>query len=269
VKKLCVDVAKWRYKYVHIYTNIYIRGQRRRKLNTLSNFRPYLIWVWNRSKQTCEFCGKSFSTKLQLNRHSKIHDEQNHVTCSECGKTFNSKGNLKIHLQHCLKEGKFKCQYCPMKFHYKNALKTHLVREHDQEREFECSICGTQFMHKKNYTRIRDLLTSPFLGSGSTTSRTEKFEVEWSMIRHMKRHEENPDKIFRTQSVRNCYKKNNIKFWNKDWDLFISHHSKCFQNLDVALKKADSKSSSFFLDNQEDFLVKGYSLGNPNLHIQR
>ena len=119
--------------------------------------------IWNHSKQTCEFCGKSFSTKLQLNRHSKIHDEQNHVTCLECGKTFNSKGNLKIHLQHCLKEGKFKCQYCPMKFHYKNALKTHLVREHDQEREFECSICGTQFMHKKNYTRIRDLLTNPFL----------------------------------------------------------------------------------------------------------
>ena len=111
----------------------------------------------NRSKQTCEFCGRSFSTKLQLNRHSKIHDEQNHVTCSECGKTFNSKGNLKIHLQHCLKEGKFKCDFCPMKFHYKNALKTHLVREHNQEREFECSICRTQFMHKKNYTRTMDL----------------------------------------------------------------------------------------------------------------
>ena len=48
-----------------------------------------------------------------------------------------------------------------MKFHYKNALKTHLVREHNQEREFECSICGTQFMHKKNYTRIVDLLAGP------------------------------------------------------------------------------------------------------------
>ena len=47
-----------------------------------------------------------------------------------------------------------------MKFHYKNALKTHLVREHNQEREFECSVCRTQFMHKKNYTRIMDLLTA-------------------------------------------------------------------------------------------------------------
>ena len=149
-------------------------------LQNRTTARPFFIRVGNRWKQTCEFCGKSFSTKLQLNRHSKIHDEQNHVTCSECGKTFNSKGNLKIHLQHCLKEGKFKCQFCPMKFHYKNALKTHLVREHDQEREFECSICGTQFMHKKNFTRIRDLLMAhsrnpsrPSLGCGSTTSRTK------------------------------------------------------------------------------------------------
>ena len=99
---------------------------------------------------------------------------------------------------------------------------------------------------------------NPSLASGSTTSRTKKFEVEWSMIRHMKRHEENPDKIFRTQSVRNCYKKNNIKFWNKDWDLNISHHSKSFQN--------QEDFSSF--DNQEDFLVEGCSLGNPYLHIQ-
>ena len=95
---------------------------------------------------------------------------------------------------------------------------------------------------------------------------------EWSIIRHMKRHEENPDKIFRTQSVRNCYKKNNIKFWNKDWDLYISHHSKWFQNLAVAWKRADSKYFSIFLDNPEDFLVKVYSLGNYiyicNLHIQ-
>lgn len=160
--KVKVQICTYIYKYIHPWST-------ETQIKYFAQLRPYLIWVWNRSKQTCEFCGKSFSTKLRLNRHSKIHDEQNHVTCSECGKTFNSKGNLKIHLQHCLKEGKFKCQYCPMKFHYKNALKTHLVREHDQEREFECSICGTQFMHKKNYTRIRDLLTNPFLGSGSTS----------------------------------------------------------------------------------------------------
>merc|ERR1712062_135283 len=47
------------------------------------------------SNQTCEFCGRTFDTEAQLNRHVQIHDQKYHVTCQNCGKVFTSKGNLK------------------------------------------------------------------------------------------------------------------------------------------------------------------------------
>ena len=139
------------------------------------------------SNQTCEFCGRTFDTQVQLNRHAQVHDKTNHVTCQLCGKLFTSKGNMKIHSRFCLQNFEFSCPVmnCTEKFIYKNAVQTHLVRVHGHEREFECKQCGTQFIHKKNYKR------------------------------HLKKHENNPDKEFKTQPIRTSYTKKDEIFWKR------------------------------------------------------
>ena len=48
----------------------------------------------------CNECGKSFTSKKNLNRHVGIH-RKNDFTCEKCAKQFNREDNLKKHLMKC------------------------------------------------------------------------------------------------------------------------------------------------------------------------
>ena len=58
-----------------------------------------------------------------------------------------------------------------------------MVRVHGQERKYTCEYCGTQFIHQKHWRR------------------------------HMNKHQNNPEKIYRTQPVRRGYTKNTSEYW--------------------------------------------------------
>ena len=45
----------------------------------------------------CEFCGKSFKQKKNLNEHRKIHTGTFAAHCKICNKGFVQKYNLKLH----------------------------------------------------------------------------------------------------------------------------------------------------------------------------
>ena len=64
-------------------------------------------------------------------------------------------------------------------------METHLVRAHGHERKYTCEYCGTQFIHQRHYRR------------------------------HMQKHENNPDKIYRTQTIRRGYTKKTGKYWHE------------------------------------------------------
>ena len=48
----------------------------------------------------CNECGKSFTSKKNLNRHVGIH-RKNDFTFEKCAKQFNREDNLKKHLMKC------------------------------------------------------------------------------------------------------------------------------------------------------------------------
>lgn len=53
----------------------------------------------------CENCNLEFSTKKNLNRHLKLHKENNEVLqCNECKRTYQNEWNFKVHITRRHKE---------------------------------------------------------------------------------------------------------------------------------------------------------------------
>ncbi|KAG5668630.1 hypothetical protein PVAND_016565 [Polypedilum vanderplanki] len=94
------------------------------------------------------FCGKSFTTKTNLDVHAKSHEQQvEQFECNVCGKFFKTRAYLKVHTKthykslqnyacHC---GKTFIQLCDLKIHSKT---------HTNQRDFVCEICGDAFTRK-------------------------------------------------------------------------------------------------------------------------
>ncbi|KAJ8001434.1 hypothetical protein DPEC_G00169460 [Dallia pectoralis] len=125
---------------------------------------------------SCTLCEKRFPRQAQLKIHQRIHSGEKPYCCSQCGKAFNQKGHLKMHnkthtqerLHPCsacdkrfaLKssltvhekthmpstESLHECSYCEKKFSVLAAFKCHL-KMHTQDKTFQCSDCGVQFIH--------------------------------------------------------------------------------------------------------------------------
>ena len=52
-------------------------------------------------RHKCEFCGKAFKSKKNLNEHTKIHTGKFSGYCEICKKGFTQKYNLTLHnLKH-------------------------------------------------------------------------------------------------------------------------------------------------------------------------
>lgn len=45
----------------------------------------------------CPTCGKSFSRKMLLKQHQRVHTGERPYSCPECGKTFADRSNMSLH----------------------------------------------------------------------------------------------------------------------------------------------------------------------------
>ncbi|EDW70475.1 zinc finger protein ZFP2 [Drosophila virilis] len=93
----------------------------------------------------CLTCGKVFSFKSDLTKHSRIHNGR--YKCTHCSRAFNSSSTCKLHIRLHTGERPFKCTHCTAEFLRNDDLKRHMFK-HTGERPYECPHCLKRFTHR-------------------------------------------------------------------------------------------------------------------------
>ncbi|CAG2239049.1 KRAB [Mytilus edulis] len=101
---------------------------------------------------SCEYCGKLFWCKSELDKHLRVHTNERPYLCHICSSSFKTAGNLRNH-QRAIHENHFWiCDVCGQKFKSKPRFQEHLYKEkHGKEgkpiqyKEFPCNECGKIF----------------------------------------------------------------------------------------------------------------------------
>lgn len=79
---------------------------------------------------SCELCGTSFSLMRNLKRHKMVHNQKRYL-CQFCQKTFTKETNLKAHLEASTKESTYYCKVCGEVFEQECVMNAHLERGHN------------------------------------------------------------------------------------------------------------------------------------------
>ncbi|XP_070392971.1 oocyte zinc finger protein XlCOF6-like isoform X2 [Dermacentor albipictus] len=78
----------------------------------------------------CEDCGKGFTRREDLNRHSVLHTGEKPFQCPTCHKRFAIKPSLKIHMVTHTKEEPRSCHECGRAFSRKDCVMRHMHKRH-------------------------------------------------------------------------------------------------------------------------------------------
>ncbi|ETN66449.1 hypothetical protein AND_001765 [Anopheles darlingi] len=156
----------------------------------------------NDTHHICATCGKTFRTKISMDRHMKEHlglPCEEKVQCAQCNKWFHGKHNLKKHVRfkHTEVGQLFRCEICQHESPNSRALSYHKQRVHVEE-NFACEYCGKRFK-RKLYLREHvashtgnPLYTCNICGlkfnshANHFTHRKTKHPVEWEAQRRLK-----------------------------------------------------------------------------------
>lgn len=90
---------------------------------------------------SCEICGKNFTTKYFLKKHKRLHTGEQPYTCNICQKSFTFQQSYHKHLLYHSDEKPHVCNVCNRAFKELSTLHNH-ERIHSGEKPFECETCG-------------------------------------------------------------------------------------------------------------------------------
>ncbi|XP_067009238.2 zinc finger protein pita [Anabrus simplex] len=95
----------------------------------------------------CEKCHKKFSKRIDLKRHSSVHDEHRGVVCDVCEKWFPNKTSFKRHERTHTGERPYACMFCPKTFSQDAILSRHIMT-HTGIKPYKCAICDKGFTQR-------------------------------------------------------------------------------------------------------------------------
>ena len=120
-------------------------------------------------RHVCEFCGKSYANKSNLNEHVNTH-YGTFITCKHpgCKKRFTSSRGYDIHV---LKHQSFTCKFCHKNFPTDEKLQSHVVVHASPK--YKCKDCDKTFTRNADLTKHANE-TCPFreINLGNLTDST-------------------------------------------------------------------------------------------------
>ncbi|XP_038214903.1 gastrula zinc finger protein XlCGF46.1-like [Zerene cesonia] len=110
----------------------------------------HIIHHLRKSQYVCETCGKGFHKKFNLKSHQRnIHRSSVPVKCSHCHKTYKNRESLDVHLKEVKRDKPYICEICSKRFSLPSNLKNHLFF-HTGQKPFECDVCGLKYKTKSS-----------------------------------------------------------------------------------------------------------------------
>ncbi|XP_062397761.1 zinc finger protein 480-like isoform X2 [Sardina pilchardus] len=105
---------------------------------------------------TCDVCGETFFSIVQLAKHRQFHDRDRPYECTVCGKRFLSRSHHHEHQRVHTGERPFPCERCDRSFTTHHNLKRHMTI-HEKEEMYRCQECGVLFCqeHEYNLEKLR------------------------------------------------------------------------------------------------------------------
>lgn len=133
----------------------------------------------------CEYCGREFSKKLNLQLHVRRHTGERPYGCQLCGKAFYTNQQLAIHVRRHTGERPYACGICPKTFTGPTALYVHR-KLHDKVKRHLCPHCGKRFFWRSAFIGHIRLHTGerPY----RCTICSKAFTLKGKLNLHLKKH---------------------------------------------------------------------------------
>ena len=125
---------------------------------------------------TCRVCYRTFTSRSNLERHSRLHTGHKPYICSKCGKAFSRKDHL---TNHSAKHA-YKCGKCLKRFVERDALRMHYRNDHQVELSNICSQCNKGFADARLYAE--HLKSHPESSEAKAPLTPEEYELKASMF---------------------------------------------------------------------------------------